>query len=212
LLTKKKPIKEVTPQPQLWAVYVDLNNDGDFLDAGETAANFVSVGGEIVTQNIIIPTTLTGPRRMRIKMQYMYSINTSGGSCGSFPSGEVEDYTINLTSAAAARTTSDVSIVSAKETVGNPLELTVYPNPATDIVKLSFTLQKNEKIVIIVYDLSGNIVINKAKTNLIQGTQTISLNTSQLKDGSYFIRVISDREVVGISRFIKLSLSNNSKY
>jgi hypothetical protein len=88
----------------------------------------------------------------------------------------------------------------------------IFPNPATDIVSLSFTLQKNENIVIIVYDQSGNIVINKAKTYLIQGTQTISLNTSQLKDGSYFIRVISDREVVGISRFIKLSSSNNSKY
>ncbi|MGI8583791.1 MAG: GEVED domain-containing protein, partial [Chitinophagaceae bacterium] len=120
-----------TPQSQLWAVYADLNNDGDFLDAGETVANFVSVGGEIVIQNIIIPTTLTGPRRMRIKMQYMF--NASGGSCGSFPSGEVEDYTINITSAVAARIMDNApSNVSAKVAAGSQLKLAIYPNPARD--------------------------------------------------------------------------------
>ena len=44
---KKKPLS------QQWAVFVDLNNDGDFLDAGETVTSFATVAGEISTHNLI---------------------------------------------------------------------------------------------------------------------------------------------------------------
>ena len=170
-----------TPQSQLWAVYVDLNNDGDFLDAGETVANFVSVGGEIVTQNIIIPTTLTGPRRMRIKMQYMF--NASGGSCGSFPSGEVEDYTVNITSAVAARIMDNApSNVSAKVAAGSQLKLAIYPNPAGD--NLNVVYPNGQITELKIFDVAGRMVQDQAG---FVGSK--KLNISQLQKGIYVLQL-----------------------
>ena len=183
LRTKRNAIKEVTPESQLWAVYVDLNNDGDFLDAGETVANFVSVGGEIVTQNIIIPTTLTGPRRMRIKMQYMF--NTSGGPCGSFPSGEVEDYTVNITSAVAARIMDNApSNVSAKVAAGSQLKLAIYPNPAGD--NLNVVYPNGQITELKIFDVAGRMVQDQAG---FVGSKKI--NISQLQKGIYVLQLKS---------------------
>jgi hypothetical protein len=77
------------------AVYIDYNNDGDFLDAGE----FLGVSGTIngtgtYTTNITIPIgAVLGSTRMRVVCQ-----ETAGtpASCGTYLYGETEDYSINI--------------------------------------------------------------------------------------------------------------------
>ncbi len=89
----------------------------------------------------------------------------------------------------------------------------IYPNPATDQISISFTLLSAGKINVTVYNLNGTEVMKKDDLSSKAGTQTISLNTSQLKVGAYFVRLTSDNELLGIEKFIKLSPgSSNRKY
>ncbi len=87
----------------------------------------------------------------------------------------------------------------------------IFPNPATDIVTLSFKLVNSENVDIRIYDRSGRVVLNKGRILLNQGSQTISVNISQLIAGTYFIRLTSENDVIGIGRFIKLSREFNRK-
>jgi len=81
------------------AAWADLNQDGDFNDAGEFLAPPVNAGASgTVTLNITIPTTATiGTTRLRIRGGDDVS-PTSGQSCGASNStyGEAEDYNINI--------------------------------------------------------------------------------------------------------------------
>lgn len=77
-------------------VWIDYNQDGDFLDANEVAASVIRPAGtppvtSPVTQTINIPSTaLVGSTRMRVAMQ----VGAYANACGSFVLGEVEDYTV----------------------------------------------------------------------------------------------------------------------
>jgi len=80
-------------------VWIDWNNDGDFLDANETIGTaLVAVSGGNVIQNFTINVPAgqpTGNYRMRI-------VQTEGGTlatinpCGTFTYGSTEDYTVQV--------------------------------------------------------------------------------------------------------------------
>ena len=73
-------------------IWIDYNNDGDFLDANEEvfAANGVT---SAVSGSVTIPATFTGTTRMRVAMKY----NAAPTPCEFFAEGEVEDYTLVVT-------------------------------------------------------------------------------------------------------------------
>ncbi len=77
-----------------YAVWIDYNQDGDFLDAGEQVFTQSPTNSTPVSGTFTVPATATdGPTRLRVRMQY----NTvPPSSCGSFTYGEVEDYTVNI--------------------------------------------------------------------------------------------------------------------
>ncbi len=79
-----------------WKIWVDLNVDGDFDDAGETLFT-AGPSKAAVTGSISLPTSAVGTTtRMRIAMKY----NAAPSSCESastFTYGEVEDYTVTIT-------------------------------------------------------------------------------------------------------------------
>ena len=80
-----------------YAVWIDYNQDGDFLDAGEKVWTKAASTTTPVSGSIKIPTTaLLGVTRMRVQMKY----NAIPTSCEAFSYGQVEDYTINITSTA----------------------------------------------------------------------------------------------------------------
>lgn len=83
-------------------VWIDWNNDGDFLDANETiGTTLVAVSGGNVIQNFTINVPVGQPignYRMRI-------VQTEGGTlgtispCGTFTYGSTEDYTVQVINA-----------------------------------------------------------------------------------------------------------------
>ena len=83
-----------TVYQEYWKIWIDYNADGDFDDAGELAFDPGSMSSTTVTGSIAIPSSASGITRMRVSMKW----NASQTSCESFSYGEVEDYTIDISS------------------------------------------------------------------------------------------------------------------
>jgi subtilisin-like proprotein convertase family protein len=78
--------------------WIDFNQDGDFDDAGEAVFVSTQSAGPHTGTITISPTALTGPTRMRIRMQDAdpFSAPNNSTPCGTSLFGQVEDYTINI--------------------------------------------------------------------------------------------------------------------
>jgi hypothetical protein len=64
----------------------------------------------------------------------------------------------------------------------------LYPNPATANTTISFSIAKKNKVSVTVYDVLGNVVTSLSQSNDFEkGNNTISLNTSNLASGIYYI-------------------------
>ncbi len=86
---------------EYWRIWIDLNHDGDFSDAGETVFEGIKPkpanGSPSATLNgnLTIPASaLDGPTRMRVSMKR----NSFAMPCETLPFGEVEDYSVNISS------------------------------------------------------------------------------------------------------------------
>lgn len=88
-----------------WTVWIDLNNDNDFLDANEKVIDNVANGTSPLTTNIAIPAgqSFFGSTRMRITM----TAGTPPQPCEQYNSGETEDYTVMITSGTCPDADSD---------------------------------------------------------------------------------------------------------
>ena len=72
-------------------------------------------------------------------------------------------------------------------------ELKVYPNPASEVMQVEFSLQKEANPILLIYDLNGWIVLEKALGHFSAGNykQQVQLNT--LTSGQY-IMVLRTRD------------------
>ena len=81
-------------------IWVDWNNDGDFIDAGENVYSTTgNLPNQYITAHIAPPANaVVGKTRMRIRLH-----DTADGSnttpCGNSSWGEVEDFSVNVTAA-----------------------------------------------------------------------------------------------------------------
>jgi len=161
-----------------YAVFIDYNNDGDFTDSGETVFTRTATTATPVSGSFTIPSTTTlGAKRMRISMKY----NGVPTSCEAFSYGQVEDYTINVTS-------------SAKEIdATTPLTFSLYPNPVKgDVLNISdFEGEASFRIFSAVGQELGN---GKVENNAI--------NVGSLATGTYMIEVTTANGT-NMKRFIK---------
>ncbi len=77
---------------EFWRIWIDINKDDDFNDAGELVFSSPSGSSAAITGTLNIPEIASlGQTRMRVAMRFG-SLPTS---CGTF-SGEVEDYTVDI--------------------------------------------------------------------------------------------------------------------
>lgn len=159
-----------------FTVFVDWNQDGDFTDADEayfTTTPFLggaSATTVAVASNIAVPSTaLLGNTRMRIKYNFNSSatalITALSNPCEDVSNGQVEDYTISVDEFLAV---SDI----------NKAGISVYPNPFTDVLKISDV--KGVKSIS-VSDVSGREVKSLAPS--------AELNLSSLQSGLYIVNL-----------------------
>jgi chitodextrinase len=162
-----------------YSVWIDYNKDGDFIDAGEQVYTKAASTATPASGSFTIPATATlGATRMRVSMKY----NAIPTACEAFPYGQVEDYTVNIVSAAKESVTSRNSFS----------EIKLYPNPASSVINVTSV---SENATFKVYNLLGQTVINGKLSNG-------SVNVSSINTGNYILE-ITDKETTTIKRFIK---------
>ena len=84
------------------------------------------------------------------------------------------------------------AIVGLNEANENIFQSVVYPNPAKDMVTLNVNLGVADNANITVVDLMGRTVVNMGTQSLHSGENQIQINTSNLENGLYYIRVTTD--------------------
>ncbi|HYV90827.1 MAG TPA: LamG-like jellyroll fold domain-containing protein [Chitinophagales bacterium] len=67
----------------------------------------------------------------------------------------------------------------------------IYPNPATNHVRIQFTLTASSHIIIKVCDISGKEITMLLDGDMEQGQHAVLLNTTQFSKGMYVVKMIS---------------------
>ena len=168
-----------TVYSEAYRVYIDYNKDGDFTDAGESVYSRARSTVTPVSGSFTVPTTATlGSTRMRVIMRYNTTPTTP---CGTFDFGQVEDYTVNITSTAR------------EEVSNNQISFNLYPNPVKgDVLNIS-NLEVDSTYTI--YNMVGQ-ELGKGKI------ESESIYVGSLAAGTYLIEV-SNANGATSKRFIK---------
>ncbi len=115
--------------------------------------------------------------------QVVYTTNT--GANASVAQGVQQPYEISVT-------------VGLEEAPGINLECTVYPNPATDVIKLIVKDYDLENLSYQLYNISGKLLANERITN-----NTNIIEVQDLVPTTYFLNVLDNKKVVKAFRIIK---------
>lgn len=67
------------------------------------------------------------------------------------------------------------------------VRLNAYPNPANEEVNISLNLTSTEEITLSVQELTGKTVISKSVKEIVKGNNVFSLETINIKQGTYFV-------------------------
>ena len=89
-----------------------------------------------------------------------------------------------------------------ESTLSNELELTVYPNPASNLVTLSVTSINSERATIEIRDSLGKL-ISSSVMNVNAGLNTILIDVSNLNSGVYHLSLLAKNQVVSESVVIE---------
>jgi hypothetical protein len=76
-----------------------------------------------------------------------------------------------------------------KEISNSNLNLTVFPNPATQSARISFSVNNFTKTVISILDMDGKLVKKIDKGQLMTGNHFVDLDLTNIPQGNYFVQI-----------------------
>ena len=115
--------------------------------------------------------------------QIVYTSNT--GTNGSAAQGVQQPYEISV-------------VTGIEEAKDISLEIMVYPNPATDFVKLMIKNYEVENLRYQLYDINGRLL----QDNKVEGNET-NIVMSNFLPATYFLKVTDNNKVVKTFKIIK---------
>tara|TARA_R110000850_G_scaffold271031_2_gene404882 strand:+ start:280215 stop:283850 length:3636 start_codon:yes stop_codon:yes gene_type:complete len=175
-----------TKYREAYRVWIDYNQDGDFDDAGELVYSRARTTASPVSGSFTVPTSaLNGATRMRVSMKY----NAYPTSCETFTWGEVEDYTVIISSTGSQ----GYEYTTISNDYDDDTTLEVYPNPVKGNV-LNAVLSNGTA--------TQYRILNMLGQEVRKGNFSNTIDVSQLQSGAYFIEVVSDNKTF-MERFIK---------
>ena len=68
-------------------------------------------------------------------------------------------------------------------------DFTVFPNPATDFTNVEFTLLKESKVNISLYNVNGQIVATYLQKELTTGSYSLAIKLDNIKNGNYIMKI-----------------------
>ncbi|GAA4034877.1 hypothetical protein GCM10022409_19200 [Hymenobacter glaciei] len=169
------------------SVFVDWNQNGIFEAAERMDYGSAATTGLLTSTWTVPATAKTGTTRLRVVL----SDNAATPACGTYSYGETEDYSITVMGGTMAAPAN-------KPLAGTPLGheaaqvLAVYPNPATEVLRLSLP---GTAVTVEIADVRGVRVRNVPVANG-------EVNIRGLAKGLYIITV-SNGEKTFHQRFVK---------
>jgi hypothetical protein len=109
--------------------------------------------------------------------------------CATYTYGEVEDYSVVITStiAGSVGTSPDFKNITKE----NNTDFMLYPVPAKGNLTVEFTSISDDNVKLNVYNLSGQKLMT-IESPSIRGLNTFKLNTNRLIPGFYFLEVYNN--------------------
>lgn len=208
------------------AIYIDYNDDGDFLDPNEkvfSTTATISPAGTPSTGQFTVPCdAVSGFARMRVVM-----IESTGApaSCGSYVYGETEDYTVQLIPSKRAfvssNTSQDTTLISAgsvnEKIVGIPV---VTSGCGDSLIVSSFSFgigQTTAASDILTAKLYYTNSINRFSTDSLFGSTSVTGNTFTITglkrmatDTSWFWLAYDVKPTAAVNNKIDASVTNHT--
>lgn len=171
-----------------FAIWIDYNNDNDFLDVGEQVAYVIVATGWSNVFNFTVPTSATtGSVKMRVRSSYQPNDGTIA-PCGVTTYGEVEDYSVVIQSSGVG-----IEDLNALNTVQ------LFPNPVSEELIVDLSAVAGEEVTIELFDLFGKLIATSSNQN--GSSVTIAMNG--FANGMYQVK-LSSGEAQITKRIIKL--------
>lgn len=144
----------------------------------------------VVRDTVIVPLTEAGCYVFEIFDEYgdggatykIYDgsekrlVNGTGSSYGSYKAVDIKI----------------LSLVGLEEAEGAILQTLAYPNPVNDMLNLEISMLESTHANISVVDMLGREVISLGEVSLATGNNKFEINTSNLSNGAYFVKIISN--------------------
>ncbi|MBK8880543.1 MAG: S8 family serine peptidase [Haliscomenobacter sp.] len=166
--------------PENWFIWADLNLDGDFSDPGELLFSLEKAAkaeGTLLWPKVTAKVTT----RLRVAMKY----NLHADPCGAFAYGEVEDYPLVLSPEDPFL---DKSAVLPPGTLSRETEDgLIYPNPASDLIQVLWTSEKEGMQQLIVTDLYGKPV-RTLPVWVSRGANALEIPVAEWPSGVYWVK------------------------
>ncbi len=67
-----------------------------------------------------------------------------------------------------------------------------FPNPFQETTKISFSLNRNSHVNILIYNINGQLVGNLLNSDFLTGTHSVEWISKDAKPGIYFCKIVSD--------------------
>ena len=174
-------------------IYIDYNHNNLLTDVGEEAASLADVPNGTHTGSFTVPSSaLSGNTYMRVMMK-MAATSLTGGFCGhtaitpcNVPAdgigfhGEVENYTLNITSTAGIPSYAD-----------GP-QFFISPFPVNDMVNVYFSLRETSGVSFAVYNMLGRRVYATGTSSMAAGAHATTIGLIEMnitEKGIYFFEM-----------------------
>jgi hypothetical protein len=95
--------------------------------------------------------------------------------------------------------------VSVQEYANNPAQAIIYPNPVVDQLNISIQNAKTGEYRVVVYDLLGQLLIDKSAVVGFDGIAQLNLDFQQYPTGNYFVRIMNEQKIIQTGKIIKIN-------
>lgn len=160
------------------AVWIDFNRNGTYEDSEKVMTSAPSTTATVTSTFTVPETAYTGDKTVGMRVIMRYSTAPTG-PCASFVYGEVEDYAVKISE-------ENLAVTDVKKN-----NISIYPNPAVDVINISNVSSKTKYEI---YSVGGQLVN--------QGTTDGKVNVSKLTKGVYILSLESNGEK-SQTKFIK---------
>lgn len=87
----------------------------------------------------------------------------------------------------------DPDVVISTEDILDQNEISIFPNPANDLINIGFTQPINEEIIVRIFSVQGKLLAEKIVKN---SQDLIQMQTSRFASGIYFVQVSTEEQTM----------------